>query len=428
MNRREFTRAAMTSGAVTALSYGRIVGANGRKRVGLIGAGDRGQQIWKYFLAQPDAQAVAVCDVWDVKRNEGAALSNADGGSVKTFNDYRQMLELKELDAVVIATPDHWHALPTIHACAAGKDVYVEKPLAHNVREGRAMVNAARKYNRVVQNGSQQRSAPHYHEAVQFMQEGKLGAIHKITAGYTRNMMPGLRVIEGVPDTQPAGLDWDMWLGPAPKVAYHPFRFMYNFRWFWDYGGGQMSNWGAHNLDIARWLLKASGPRAVAAYGGRLGFKDAGETPDVQEVIYDFGNCVVTWSGREVNHTRDEYLAFHGTHGTLNLMRNGYNIVPEGWRKKDPVLQAKETKNNPQEMITLHVRNFLDCMVSRQRPNADVEEGHLTAATCHLGNIALRVGQSLEWDAAKESFIGTGEKITQATSLLGRTYRAPWKL
>ena len=425
ISRRDFTRTAVAAGASTALSRSRILGANGRIRLGIIGSGDRGQSIWKIFLQQADAQAVAVCDVWDVSRNQGAKMADdAGGGAVKTFSDYRKLLELKDIDSVLIATPDHWHALNTIHACEAGKDVYCEKPLSLTVREGRAMVNAARKHNRVVQTGSQQRSAPHYQEAVQFMQEGKLGAIHKITVGYTRNAMPGFKPVEGLTKDQPAGLDWDMWLGPAPKVAYDPFKFMYNFRWFWDYSGGQMTNWGAHNLDIARWFLKAQGPRAVAAFGGRYEFKDGGQTPDIQEVLYDFDGCVVTWSGREVNRTRDEYLAFHGTHGTLSLLRNGYVIDPEPWRKKEAVLQPKEVKTQPNEMQAIHIRNFLDCVKSRQRPNADVEEGHLTAVVCHLGNIATRLNRSLQWDAAKEEFKGDKE----ANAMLSRNYRSPWKL
>jgi predicted dehydrogenase len=424
ISRRDFTRTALAASASTALSRSRVLGANGRIRLGLIGSGDRGQQIWKIFLQQAEAQAVAVCDVYDLSRNQGEQMATAAGGTVKTFGDYRRVLEMKDVDAVVIGTPDHWHALPTIHACQAGKDVYCEKPLSLFVREGRAMVNAARKYNRVVQTGSQQRSAPHYIEAVKLIQEGGIGAVHKITVGYTRNAMPGFKPVEGLTAEQPKGLDWDMWLGPAPKVPYDPFRFMYNFRWFWDYSGGQMTNWGAHNLDIARWMLNAQGPRAVSAFGGRYAIKDGGETPDVQEVIYDFGNCVVTWSGREVNHTRDEYLSFHGTNATLSILRNGYQITPEPWRKKPATVAAKEVKAAPNEMQAIHIRNFLECVKSRQRPNADVEEGHLTAVVCHLGNIATRLNRGLQWDVAKEDF----KNDKEASAILSRPYRAPWKL
>jgi predicted dehydrogenase len=331
------------------------------------------------------------------------------------------------VDAVIVGTPDHWHALPTVRACEAGKDVYCEKPLSLTVYEGRKMVEAARKHKRVVQTGSQQRSGEHYQQAVKLIQEGGLGAVHKISAGYTRNAMPGFKPEEvlGPSKEIPKGLNWDMWLGPAPYVPYDPFRCHYHFRWFWDYSGGQMTNWGAHNLDIARWALGATGPTAVSAFGGRYAIKDGGETPDVQEVLYNFPNAVVSWSGREVNRLRDEYLVFHGTKGSLSIMRNGYQILPETWRKKEtPEVPPQNVKAVSNDATARHIRNFLECVKSRQRPIADVEEGHLTATMCHLGNIATRLGRSLQWDAAKEQFIGD----KQANGMLVRTYRKPWVL
>ena len=424
LSRRDFTKAAALA-AGTALGRGRILGANERVNFGLIGSGDRGQQVWKTFLKQPDFNPVAVCDVYEPMRAAGVA---AAGGRPKAFEDFRRVLDLKEVDAVIIGTPDHWHALPTIMACEAGKDVYCEKPLSLTVREGRLMVEAARKHQRVVQTGSQQRSAAHYQQAVKLVREGKIGAVHKITAGYTRNAMPGFVPTEGLGKEVPAGLNWDLWLGPAPAVPYDPFRFLYHFRWFWDYSGGQMTNWGAHNLDIARWALGAQGPTAVAAFGGRYEIKDGGETPDVQEVLYNFPGCVVSWSGREVNRTRDEYLVFHGTKGTLNIMRDGFKVAPEVWkarrRNETPAMEPMEMKADPKTMEDAHARNFLECLKSRQRPSADVEEGHLSATFCHLGNIATRLGRSLKWDAAKEEFVGDDE----ANWMLSRPYRKPWTL
>jgi predicted dehydrogenase len=399
-----------------------ILGANDRINIGLIGCGDRGMQIWPIFLKQTDTNPIAVCDVYQpfLARAAGAASNN-----VKTHEDFRRLLEIKEIDAVIIATPDHWHALQTIMACQAGKDVYVEKPLSLTILEGRKMVEAARKNNRVVQTGSQQRSGPHYQQAVKLIREGAIGEVHKITVGYTRNAMPGFKPEPWLSKEQPKELNWDLWLGPAPYVPYDPFRCHYHFRWFWDYSGGQMTNWGAHNLDIARWALNARSATAVSAFGGRYAIKDGGETPDVQEVLYNFPTCVVTWSGREVNRTRDEYLAFNGTKGTLNILRSGFTIIPETWRKKDtPEIAQSEVKGNGNEMQRLHIRNFLDCVKNRQRPVADVEEGHLTATMCHLGNIATRLGRSLKWDAAKEVFIGDN----QANQMLSRPYREPWKL
>jgi predicted dehydrogenase len=425
ISRRDFTKTAVAAGATTALSNLRVLGANDRVRVGIIGSGDRGQAVWKMFVKQTDVQPVAVCDVYEPYLNLGV---QAAGTKVSTFGDFRRLLEMKDVDAVIVATPDHWHALNTVMACQAGKDVYCEKPLSLTIHEGRKMVEAARKHNRVVQTGSQQRSGPHYQKAVKLVQDGVIGPVHKITVGYTRNIMPGLVPLPELTKELPKNLDWEMWLGPAPHVPWDPFRCHYNFRWFWDYSGGQMTNWGAHNLDIARWALKAQGPTAVSAFGGRYAIKDGGETPDVQEVIYNFPNCVVTWSGREVNRTRDEYLAFHGTKGTLNIMRDGFQVVPEVWKAKrrneTPAMEPMAMKADAKATEEMHVRNFLDCVKSRQRPNADVEEGHLTATFCHLGNIATRLNRGLRWDAQKEEFIGDKE----ANGMLERNYRKPWKL
>jgi predicted dehydrogenase len=422
LSRRDFAKTTLAASAGTALGSSRILGANDRINLGLIGCGDRGMQIWPIFLKQPEVNPVAVCDVYQPYL---AKASGAAGNKVTTHEDFRRLLESKEIDAVIIATPDHWHALQTIAACQAGKDVYVEKPLSLTILEGRKMVEAARKNNRVVQTGSQQRSGSHYQKAVKLVQEGGIGAVHKITVGYTRNAMPGFSPEPWLGKELPKELNWDLWLGPAPAVPYDPFRCHYHFRWFWDYSGGQMTNWGAHNLDIARWALNARAATAVSAFGGRYEIKDGGETPDVQEVLYSFPGCVITWSGREVNRTRDEYLSFNGTKGTLSIMRNGFTVAPETWRKKEsPEIAPLEVKGDGPEMQRSHIRNFLECVKSRQRPVADVEEGHLTATMCHMGNIATRLGRSLRWDAAREEFIDDKE----ANQMLSRPYRKPWKL
>jgi len=423
-SRRDFAKTTLAAGASTALGATRILGANERINVGLIGCGDRASALWREYLKQPDVNPVAVCDVFEPYKQRAAT---AAGNKVQQFEDFRRLLELKEIDAVIVGTPDHWHALPTVRACEAGKDVYCEKPLSLTVYEGRRMVDAARKHNRVVQTGSQQRSGEHYQQAVKLIQAGGIGTVHKITAGYTRNAMPGFKPEEilGPSKEIPKGLNWDMWLGPAPYVPYDPFRCHYHFRWFWDYSGGQMTNWGAHNLDIARWALGAEGPTAVSAFGGRYAIKDGGQTPDVQEVLYNFPTAVVSWSGREVNRLRDEYLVFHGTKASLSIMRNGYQIIPETWRKKEaPEVEAQSVKPSTNDSTARHIRNFLDCVKSRQRPIADVEEGHRTAIMCHLGNIATRLGRSLQWDAAKEQIVGDKE----ANSMLQRPYRKPWVL
>jgi predicted dehydrogenase len=315
----------------------------------------------------------------------------------------------------------------TVAACNAGKDVYCEKPLSLMLGEGRHMVNAARRNNRVVQAGSQQRSAPHYREAVELIHSGGLGDVHRIHAGYQRNAMPGFKAKEIFSTTPPASLDWDMWLGPAPKIPFDPFRCIYNFRWFWDYSGGQMTNWGAHHLDISRWIMAEDAPISVAGFGGRYALHDGGETPDVQQVTYQFSKGVVTWTTSEIATGKGFTLDVYGSKGMMTLTRSGYSMKPEMVAPdgKDPKPSGIETldvkgttPNDP------HVRDFLDCVKSRKQPNADVEEGHRSAVMCHLGNISTRLGRSLKWDAKKEEIVADSD----ANQWLMKPYRGGWKL
>jgi len=388
---------------------------------------------WRNFLSQPDVAPAAVCDVYDPFRERAVQMCNE---KVPDFRDFRRLLDRNDVDAVVIATPDHWHALLTVMACRAGKDVYVEKPLSLTVREGRVMVDTARKYNRVVQVGAQQRSGEHYATAVKLIRDGVLGGVHKISATWVRNMNPGFLPRE-LKSGLTKALDWDLWLGPAPYVDFDPLRFAYNWRWFWDYSGGQMTNWGAHSLDIARWALGAKAPTAVAAFGGRYELKDGGQTPDVQEALYSFPGCVVSWSGREINGVEAlratpgirPLLEFHGTKGNMVLTREGFHVTPEVWTgdghdRKTQAMQPLSATGSGQSQSRNHIRNFLDCVKSRKLPNEDIEEGYHTVVMCHLGNIATRVGRVLRWDAEKEEIIGDQE----ANRLLVRPYRAPWTL
>src|SRR4051812_24727889 len=323
-NRRDFTRGLALAGAATALSRSRIAGAGERVGVGIIGCGNKGQALWKNFLARPDVQPVAVSDVYQPFLDNGLTMA---GGQATAHKDFRRLLDDKNVQAVVIATPDHWHALMAVMACRAGKDVYVEKPLSLTVAEGRAMVRAARQHQRVVQVGSQQRSGAHYGRAFQLIREGQIGKLHQVSVGFTRNVLPGFKAKDLPVDEH--NLDWDMWLGPAPKVAFDPFRCLYNFRWFWDYSGGQMTNFGAHHLDIVRWVIGARAPSTVTGLGGRFAITDGGQTPDVQEVLYQFPECVVTWTAREVNKGERPWdIEFHGTRDTLALSRSGFKLTP----------------------------------------------------------------------------------------------------
>ncbi len=415
-------RRILAATAVTAASYRRVRGANDRIHVGIIGAGNRGGQAWKQILTELDVQPSAVCDVYEPHLEQALSMAK---GQAKLFRDFRNLLGHKPLDAVLIATPDHWHAIQSVAACQAGLDVYVEKPLSLTVAEGRRMVEAARRHDRVVQTGSQQRSGPHYQAAIEIVKSGAIGSVHHVEAGLERNSMPGF----GNPEDgdPPADFDYDLWLGPAPKRPFNPLRGLYHFRWFWDYSGGQMTNWGAHNIDIARWALGAEAPISVAGCGGRYAVRDVGETPDVQEVVYELDDAVLTWSVRELNGTRGAYLVFHGTKADLDLGRQGYAIRGQKWQGNEPPKVQDHEVRPPgaqRNLTALHIRNFLDCVKSRQRPNADVEIGHKTAVFCHLGNIATRLGRTLRWNQSSESFVADGE----ADKLLERPYRSPWTL
>jgi predicted dehydrogenase len=324
----------------------------------------------------------------------------------------------KDIDAVIVAAPDHWHGLMTVAACDAGKDVYCEEPLSLMPQEGRKMVEAARRNQRVVQAGSQQRSGAHYIQAVELIQNGRLGEVHRIEAGMQRNIFPGLKPT-ALAGGLTSALDWNMWLGPAKEVPFDPFRCIYNFRWFRDYSGGQMTNWG--------WIVNEPAPSTVSGAGGRFALTDGGETPDIQQVTYRFNKTVVTWTTSEAGEGDPLTLNIYGTKGMMTLLRSGFQIKPEtmakpGSKERLPLMDAMEVKGV--DLNVPHVRNFLDCVKSRQKPNADVEEGHRTAVMCHLGNISTRLGRTLAWDAAQERITGDAE----ANQWLMKPYRAPWKL
>jgi myo-inositol 2-dehydrogenase / D-chiro-inositol 1-dehydrogenase len=423
MNRRDLFRSTIAVGAASALSATRVFGANDRIRIGLIGSGGRGREDWTTFLKEPDVEPVAVCDLYAPFRDKALAIA---GDRAQGLKDFRRLLERKDIDAVIVATPDHWHALITMAACDAGKDVYCEKPLSLTVVEGRKMVEAARRNKRVVQTGSQQRSGAHYVQAMKLVQDGGIGEVHRIRAGMQRNIFPGLKPTEMANGIAP-DFDWDMWLGPASRRDFDPLRCIYNFRWFWDYSGGQMTNWGAHHLDIARWIVGADAPTEVSGTGGRYALTDGGETPDVQEVLYQFPKVVVSWTASEIAEGKGFTLDIYGTKGMLSLTRGGFQVTPEmkappGSKEKQPLMEPLTAKGG--DLNQAHARNFLECVKSRQRPSADVEEGHRTAAMCHLGNISMRLGRSIRWDAVTEQAIGDPE----ANHMLSRPYRAPWKL
>ena len=409
--------------------------------MGFIGYGLIGSEHVRDFKNQADADPAAMCDVYQPRLEQGVA---ACGGHARAYSDFRKLLDDKDIQAVVISTPDHWHALMTIMGCAAGKDVYVEKPLTLFVREGRWMVEAARRYNRVVQVGTQQRSGKHYQKAVEMLRSGYIGKVMSVRMGTFRNVMPGFG---SAPESaSPNDLDYDMWLGPAPKRPYTPHHSLYHFRWFWDYSGGQMTNLGAHELDIAQWAMQVKGPTAVSSTGGRFALEDDGETPDTQDALFEYPGFTAIFSCREASagHRGEGRLEFFGSKGSLGIDRAGFEIFPDlkidpvnaipefagqpagGPRhsstKPEPWIQPHKMAGSSQEQLAGHVRNFLDCVKSRQPPIADIEQGHQVTTACHLANISLRSGRKIRWNPDTEEIINDAE----AAKWLERPYRKPW--
>ena len=435
------SRRSFLAGAATAASYSRVAGANQRVRIGFIGCGLIGLRHIADFKKLEDAQLAAVCDVYQPRVERAQADC---GPGTRGYPDFRRMLDDKGIDAVVISTPDHWHALQTIMACAAGKDVYVEKPMTLFVREGRWMTDAARRYQRIVQTGTQGRSGPHFREVLPLIRDGSIGKIHSVRIGSFRNIMPGFG---SPPDgTPPPGFDYDLWLGPAPRRSYNPHRGLYHFRWFWDYSGGQMTNLGSHDLDFVHYVLGVKGPTAVSSSGGRYALTDDnGETPDTQDAILEYPGMTVLVSIREASAGRraGNGTEFFGTKGSVTVSRGGYEIYPDmrtaparqippwsnppghpqaGNLAPEPWTQARKGGDPAGEPMERHARNFLDCVKSRRRPIADVEEGHYVSTACHLANLSLRLGRKIRWDPQAEQVIGDAE----AAAMLVRPYRKPW--
>jgi predicted dehydrogenase len=350
-------------------------------------------------------------------------------GPVERHKDFRQILDKKDVDAVIIATPDHWHALQTIMACDAGKDVYVEKPLSLTIREGRRMVEAARRNNRVVQVGTQRRSSALYAQLATLVRSGAIGKVTVARAGLTDNMTPtGIgKVADSAP---PEGLDWDMWLGPRPAGPFNLNLLPYKFRW-WNQYSSQMANWGAHFLDAMRWCTHETAPVSISAHGGIFAVNDCRTIPDTAEVIFEHASgMLMTFSTFEASGQpllRTGEVELRGTLGTAYASMNRIEIFPErGGAFQDPRPRIKPLVLSNQdgygELDRAHARNFLDCVKSRERPVCDVEEGHRSTSYAHLANIALATKARLDWDGHAERFTNNDA----ANGLLDYEYRRPW--
>ena len=446
MTRRDFARTAALS--ATAAGYSRILGANDRVRMGYIGLGNRGDQVHDAFLEHGDQVTAAVCDLREDYMDLAIKKSRA---TPKKYKEYKQLLADKEIDAVVIATPDHWHAPMFVNACHAGKDVYVEKPLSLTVAEGRHMVDTADRTKRVVQVGTNRRSWKTYGEMIDFVHGGGIGKISAAKCFSIRNEWPnGLGVAaDGAP---PDDWQWDHWLGPAPKVAYNSNRMFYNFRWFYNYSGGQLTNFGVHYMDIIRWALGKDAPKAVVAIGGKFGgIHDNREIPDTLDVTWDYGDCLATFSQYNANGApgdmRGSEIQLRGTKGTIYIRNSSWEVVPEdvsdtptgydhaqGYgnplerkarniQPKKKLIEARTEKGSSSYDTFAHTRNFLDCVKSRGKCNADILTGHLSTSTTLIGNIAYKTRSLLEWDPRAERFTNNAA----ANQWLSYKYRSEYK-
>ena len=408
-SRRGFLHSSLV-GASALAAAGAADKPNEKITLAVVGVKSRGKDLLRGFASFPDVEIAYICDP-DLNVVQAAlkALPERHKRVPTVVQDMRQAFADKAVDAVVVATPDHWHALATVWACQAGKHVYVEKPVSHNLVEGRRMVEAARKYKCVVQVGTQRRSAAHLQEAAEFVRGGALGKIPFARAWIAGNRKSIGKMADAAP---PEKVDYDLWLGPAPDRAFNPNRFHYNWHWNWDYGTGEIGNNGIHGLDTIRMLMGLDAPKRVSSGGGKYFYDDDQQTPDTQQVSFDFDTCSVVWEHRIWAKTGVRNQGFGvelvGEKGTLVVDGAGWH-VEQG--------TEKAVKSTPFEAE--HQRNFLDCIRSGKRPNADIEIGHHSTRLCHLGNIAHRLGRTLKFDATAQTITGDAE----ATKLLGRTYR-----
>ena len=423
--RRSFLKTA-GAGLTTAIFTGKIKGANDKVNVAFIGTGGMGSGNIKAAMTQESVVITAVCDVYQPNLERGVTATKHF--QARPVKDFREILADKSIDVVCISTPDHWHAYMTVEACKAGKDVYVEKPACVVVDEAKKMVQAARKYNRVVQLGTMQRSAAHFQQATDIARKGQLG---KIT--FCKGWNYALGSPEGIgnpPDsTPPATLDWNMWLGPAPMRPFNLNRFgvtpdhFSSFRNFWDYAGGMMTDWGVHVLDILQMGTGDLMPKSIVAMGGRYWLKDNTETPDTLQVTYEYEPGFLTtyeWRFANGNSMFDQGYGsmFYGSRGTVFVDRNYYKVIPEKGSDLEPASVKKSDNSN-----AAHWANFIDCVKTRKRPISDIEIGARSTAMCLLANVSFRSGLKLDWDEANWT-----TRQSAAHKFLTREYRAPWKL
>lgn len=439
MKRRDFIAStAMAAGAAAlpiANVFGRSFGKNDKLQIGVIGCNGMGWSDTESLLKMQDVDLVAICDVdqsvIDRRLNDYKKLR---ANIPATYGDYRELLALDDVDAVVIGTPDHWHCRQMIDAVRAKKHVYVEKPVANTIEECSLMVDAAQKSGMVVQTGQWQRSGPHYRKAREIVQSGVLGDIRLVKTWAYQGWMKPVPVLADGP--APRGVNYKMWLGPAPQREFNPNRFHFNFRWFWDYAGGLMTDWGVHEIDIALWVMGATAPDSVLASGGKLAYPDdASETPDTLQAVFQYPKFNMLWehaTGIDLGpYKMSEGIAFIGNNATLIVNRGGFEVHPErefiGWGKQGPAkIEPIRSESTPPGVsyLDLHTRNFVDAIKAGDAGllNTPIESGALAAVNAHMGNIAYKTGSKISWDAEQGAF----EDNEEANRLVKANYHNGW--
>ncbi|WP_020599099.1 Gfo/Idh/MocA family protein [Spirosoma panaciterrae] len=409
------------------------VAANEKLQIGVIGCNGMGWSDLRSHLLQSDVECIAMADVdQSVLDKRAADVETMQHKRPQLFKDYRKMLENKDLDAVIIGTPDHWHCMAMIDSLSAGKHVYCEKPLANSIEECNLMLGAAKKSSKLVQIGQWQRSGSHYAKAIDYIRSGKLGNIRLVKVWAYQGWMNPVPVR---PDSAPpAGVDYDMWLGPAPKRPFNPNRFHFNFRWFWDYAGGLMTDWGVHEIDIALYAMNAKAPKSVMASGGKLAYPDdASETPDTLQAVYEYDGFNMLWEHATGidggNYGRTEGIAFIGNNATLVLNRDGWELLPETETKNGIKVYKvedipKQARNG--DYLNEHTKNFVQAIKANDPGmlKCGIETGSIAAINAHMGNIAYKTGRKVYWDPNTKGF----KNDTQANALLNAHYHNGWKL
>ncbi len=382
----------------------KIIAPSDRLNVAAIGINGMGWEDLKNLLKVPGANVVALCDVDENVLNKRKDELAKNGIQVKTYSNYRKLLENKDIDAVVIGTPDHWHCLQMVEACSAGKDVYVEKPVGNSIQECNVMSAAQVRYSKAVQVGQWQRSVPHFVDALNFLKTGKLGKIRTVKAWAYQGWMKPMTSKSDEPT--PAGVDYNMWLGPASMRPFNPNRFHFNFRWYWDYAGGLMTDWGVHLIDYALLGMNAKFPKSAAALGGKYAYPDGPEeTPDTLATLFEFDDYNLIWEHAQGisngQYGRDHGIAYIGNNGTLVLDRGGWEVIPDEKR-----MEAVPFQPNKGSGLENHMTNFVEAIKSRdfKKLTCPIQDGAHVAKVCQMGNISYRTGGRVIWDATKEKF------------------------